>query len=87
MKRYHEEHHIIENRVQLYKRLGGYVGPPDNQYVPDVGKFRKALRCSGCGRARCQLCHPEKYPKRIPTRKEKQSNYDFRDYEPENHAK
>lgn len=75
MKRYHEEKHIIENRAQMYKKLSGQFG---QEYVPTVGRFRKSLKCLGCGRARCQLCHPEKYPKRIPTRKEKQAN-DFDD--------
>jgi hypothetical protein len=72
MKRYHDEKHIIENRVRLYKRLAGHAGPDDNKYVPIVGKFRKSIKCSGCGRARCQVCHPEKYPKRTLTLKERQ---------------
>jgi hypothetical protein len=76
MKRYHEEKHISEHRVKIYKQLGGYMDPEDAQYVPNTGKFRKTLRCSGCGRARCQLCHPEKYPKRIPTRQERQDYCD-----------
>ena len=78
MKRYHAEKHIGEHRAKLYKQLGGYVGPPHNQYVPDTGRFRKTLKCAGCGRARCQVCHPEKYPKRTLTRKEIQANYDDR---------
>lgn len=78
MKRYHEEKHISENRVKMYKQLGGYMGPQHDKYVPDEGKFRKSRRCAGCGRARCQICHPEKYPKRIPTRKEAQARYDDR---------
>jgi hypothetical protein len=53
----------------------------DNKYVPAAGKFRKSVRCAGCGRARCQVCHPEKFPKRIPTMKEQQAQYDWRDYE------
>lgn len=86
MRRYHEEKHIVEHRVKMYKQLGGYMGPPHDHYVPNTGKFRKSLRCSGCGKARCQLCHPEKYPKRIPTRKEQQAFYDFKDHESDNHA-
>lgn len=77
MKRYHEEKHIIGRRVQLYKQLGGYEGLQPARYVPDIGKFRKSLRCSGCGRARCQVCHPEKFPKRIPTRREQQARRDL----------
>lgn len=86
MKRYHEEKHIIENRIREYKTLAGHLGPDDNKYVPVAGSFRKSRRCSGCGRARCQVCHPEKFPKRIPTRKEQQSFYDFKNYEQDNHA-
>jgi hypothetical protein len=78
MRRYHEEKHIIEKRAQLYKQLGGYLGPQHDHYVPAVGRFRKTLRCSGCGRARCQVCHPDKFPKRKLTRKEQQANKDFR---------
>lgn len=76
MRRYHAEKHIIENRASRYKQLGGYLGPQHDKYVPDVGRFRKTLRCAGCGRPRCQVCHPEKYPKRIPTRQEIQFNKD-----------
>lgn len=78
MQRYHTEKHISENRVKLYKRLGGYIGSPHDQYVPNTGRFRKSLRCAGCGRAGCQLCHPEKYPKRQPTRKEQQATSDLK---------
>lgn len=77
MKRYHEEKHISANRVAMYKQLGGYMDPEHAHYVPITGKFRKTLRCSGCGRARCQICHPEKYPKRTPTRQELQARRDF----------
>jgi hypothetical protein len=78
MKRYHEEKHIVESRLRKYKQLSGYLGPQNDQYVPKPGRFRKSLRCLGCGKARCQLCHPEKYPKRKPTRKEQQVNQDFK---------
>jgi hypothetical protein len=77
MKRYHEEKHITENRVKMYKRIAGYDGPQHAVYVPDTGRFRKTLRCAGCGRARCQLCHSDKFPKRIPTRKEQQAKDDL----------
>jgi len=78
MKRYHEEKHIIENRIKLYRQLNGWVDPSHDKYIPAVGKFRKAIRCAGCGKAACQLCHPEKNPKRKPTRKEQQSDYDLK---------
>jgi hypothetical protein len=70
MKRYHEEKHIIDNRVRKYKEIAGWLDPLDTRFLPDAGRFRKSLRCAGCGRARCQVCHPEKFPKRQPTRQE-----------------
>jgi hypothetical protein len=76
MKRYHEEQHLIQQRVQLYKQLGGYLGAQHDKYVPVSGRFRKTLRCNGCGRARCSLCHPEKFPKRQPTRQERKATLD-----------
>jgi hypothetical protein len=79
MKRYHEEQHIIDSRFRKYKQLSG--DPLDTRFLPDAGRFRKSIRCLGCGRARCQLCHPEKFPQRIPTLKEQQAQYDWRDYE------
>jgi hypothetical protein len=88
MKRYHEEKHIIENRIRQRRQLNAGMeswlqslqrGRP----APAVedGRYRKALRCGGCTRARCQVCHPDKYPKRIPTRKEQQAAYDCRNVE------
>jgi hypothetical protein len=74
MKRYHEEKHIIESRVQMYKRLGGYLGPQHDKFVPDVGRFRKTWRCSGCRQSRCYVCHSDKFPKRKPTRQEQQAD-------------
>lgn len=89
MKRYHEEKHIIENRLKQYRQLNaswlefGRRVSPDNINDPhrDAGRYRKSLRCSGCGRSRCQVCHPEKYPKRIPTRQEIQAKKDFQNYD------
>jgi hypothetical protein len=81
MKRYHAEKHIIDSRVKKYKQLAGWLDPADTRFLPDAGRFRKSIRCSGCGRARCQVCHPEKFPRRIPTIKEQQAQYDWRDYE------
>lgn len=85
MKRYHEEKHIIENRVKQYRQLnanwlefGLWNGQKD--FGIEDGRYRKSMRCAGCGRARCQVCHPEKYPKRIPTRQELQSKKDFKNH-------
>jgi hypothetical protein len=77
MKRYHEEKHIITKRVQQYKQLAGCLGPDDNKYVPDVGRFRKTMRCSGCRQSHCYVCHSDKFPKRKPTRQERQANHDL----------
>ncbi len=68
MKRYHEEQHIIERRLREHRNL--FDDRFRNVNTP-AGAYRKAIRCSGCGRARCQVCHPEKFPRRVPTRQEK----------------
>jgi hypothetical protein len=84
MKRYHEEKHIIENRIRQSRRIHASMDAwraslPDRQPAHvRAGRYRKALRCGGCTRARCQVCHPEKFPKRIPTRQELQSQKDFK---------
>lgn len=82
MKRYHEEKHIIENRVKKYRRLNAswleFGSRRENNPFIEEGRYRKSLRCAGCTRARCQVCHPEKFPKRIPTRQELQSQKDFK---------
>lgn len=78
MKRYEEEKQLIKTRIKQYKLIGGYSGPQHDQFVPSAGRFRKALRCLGCGRSRCQICHPHKYPKRKPTKQE-QENWQERD--------
>jgi len=67
MRRYHQEKHIIERRQKESRQFYGYE--PDQS-----GRFRKTH--NGCNKASCQLCHPEKYPKRIPTRKEQQAKID-----------
>jgi hypothetical protein len=68
MKRYHEEKHIIDRRREEARQLHGKeYGSP--------GRYRKTH--NGCNRASCQLCHPEKFPKRIPTRQETQSQKDL----------
>lgn len=83
MKRYHEERHIAENRVKMRRAINAAMDVFTNSFSPNrplivnsrpeqVGRYRKAARCGGCGRARCQVCHHEKFPKRIPTRQERQ---------------
>jgi hypothetical protein len=71
MKRYHEEQHIVARRERQYVSA--------HEHSPRTpGRFRKTH--IGCNRASCQLCHPEKFPRRIPTRKEQQA---LRDLNPE----
>lgn len=86
MKRYHDEKHIIENRAKKYRHINGgwlgYSAPNTGErqsYEPAPGRYRKTLRCGGCTRARCQVCHSDKYPKRIPTRQELQAKKDLYD--------
>lgn len=83
MRRYHEEKHIIENRIRQQRQLNAGMNSwrqslqdGRSAHVIEDGHYRKALRCAGCTRARCQVCHPEKYPKRIPTRQELQARLD-----------
>lgn len=91
MRRYHEEKHIVENRHKLRKRLNaGFESWLDSlprsiycDHADEQGRFRKAWRAGGCGKARCQVCHPEKFPKRIPTRKETQVRQDLAEQQKE----
>ena len=82
MRRYHEEKHIIENRVKQRRQLD-FAFDVNPDYAPEPGRFRKSLRCSGCGRARCQVCHSDKFPKRKLTKKEIQSKKDFNEQQKE----
>lgn len=68
MKRYHQEQHIIARRRDQARERDG-----DEPRTP--GRYRKTH--IGCNRASCQLCHPEKFPKRIPTRQEQQARRDL----------
>jgi hypothetical protein len=73
MKRYHEEKHIIERRLKENRRLSAFFTSPT------PGRYRKTH--IGCNKAACQLCHPEKHPRRIPTRKEMQARLDDKEME------
>lgn len=70
MRRYHEEKHIIDKRMAECRQRYGYDCQKPSHY-------RKTH--NGCNKASCQLCHPEKYPKRKPTRKELQAKKDEND--------
>lgn len=71
MKRYHDELHVIRTRARMYRALAFFWGAGSLRPPPAAGRFRKGLRCAGCGNARCQLCHPYKFPRRVPTRQER----------------
>jgi hypothetical protein len=81
VKRYQEEQHIIAKRVKRYRQLSSasLLGLSGEDYMPTTGLFRKTLKCGGCRRARCQACHPEKFPKRLLTRQEQQAQVYFRE--------
>lgn len=72
MRRYHQEKHIIERRREEARHAHGgeYCKP---------GRYRKTH--IGCNVASCQLCHPEKFPKRIPTRQELQAQKDLNQHD------
>lgn len=64
MKRYHDDIPLMKRRAQEWAVLVGKTGK-------ERGYFRKRKPLD-CGKSRCQCCHGEsKFPKRIPTRKEK----------------
>jgi len=81
VKRYQEEQHIIAKRVKRYRQLSGASlrGLSGEDYMPTTGLFRKTLKCGGCRRARCHMCHPEKFPKRLLTRQEQHAQVRFRE--------
>jgi hypothetical protein len=70
MKRAQEERHLAAQRQKMYVQLVCTDNAAAYGRRIKTGRFRKSLRAGGCGNSRCQLCHPEKYPKRIPTLKE-----------------
>lgn len=72
MKRYHEEKHIIGRRLKENRSTSSFNDPKP-------GRLRKTHL--GCNKASCQLCHPEKFPKRIPTKQELQSKKELKEYE------
>lgn len=77
MRRYHEEKKLIEQRAKFRQMLESSFMSGAHR-VTQLGRFRKTMRCGGCGRARCQICHSYKFPKRQLTRQEQQAQQDFR---------
>lgn len=74
MRRYHEELHIIARRMAEWFRISGQVSEKPSH-------CRKTH--NGCNKASCQLCHPDKFPKRRRTRKEIQAMRDFKEQQEE----
>jgi hypothetical protein len=78
MKRWHEEyprtfrewrkHYLfhVESNINWNRALGADPYEVDCVCDRQKGLFRKR-RALSCGRARCQLCHGHKYPKRQTT--------------------
>ena len=79
MRRYHEEKHIIARRIKTAQIMVGHVYGEwsDANFKPS--RWRKTH--TGCNKASCYMCHPEKFPKRTPTRKELQNKYEPDQYE------
>jgi len=59
--RRHLDDRVIQRRARLWKAIHPHSDRPSGLW------WKSGI---GCGKTRCQLCHPEKYPKRIPTRQE-----------------
>lgn len=78
MKRYHEEKHIILRRIKTAQIMVSheYGEWSDANFKPS--RWRKTH--TGCNKASCYMCHPEKFPKRILTRKEQQAKNDDRNH-------
>jgi hypothetical protein len=70
MQRYFKEKQRCQQIAKKYQQLWGHAVEP--------GHFRKGRRIGGCGNARCQLCHAEKFPHRKPTRQEMKALYEFK---------
>jgi hypothetical protein len=76
MRRLENERAIAANRQKLWRQLNAET---NCSFTPQIGVFRKARRAGGCGKSRCQLCHPEKNPKRRLTLKEQLREFDDRE--------
>jgi len=69
MQRYAQEKQRCAELAKKYAHRWGYKIEP--------GCFRKSRRIGGCGKARCHLCHSDKFPKRKLTHQEIKSLYKF----------
>lgn len=63
MKRWQDDrsHHLRELRRHRDSSCSSQATP---------GRFRKR-KARDCGHAQCPMCHSDKFPRRIPTRREK----------------
>ena len=90
MKRWHEDyprtlrewkkHHLnhVEKNVYFGREVGRTPFEIDCVWDAQKGRFRKR-RAFGCGNTRCQLCHCDKYPRRVKTRQESLAELKFRE--------
>lgn len=81
MRRWHQEYFRTRRVWLKHLRLvhDWPTGPIDCSCEFQVGRFRKGERAGGCGRARCQVCHYYKFPKRIRTRAERVAAFSARE--------
>lgn len=88
MKRWHEEIHISKRNWRNHRNMHIESNLWRNKPNPleidctcdnQIGRFRKR-DAYDCGNARCQLCHSDKFPKRIITRQEYASKLKFEEY-------
>jgi hypothetical protein len=64
---------------RVFRSLNSGIGTfSGDGWVSQPGRFRKARRIGGCGRARCRLCHSGKIDGR-PTRREERARFELRE--------
>jgi hypothetical protein len=73
MKRWHEEY-VIAKRQQ--HRFNNWRGRLSLWRFVEAGRFRKR-HAFDCGIVQCKICHWHKYPKREPSRAERQNRLSF----------
>lgn len=74
MKRWHQEYGVMKKQLKLYKKYH-----MNGKCVGQKGRFRKK-KSMDCGNPKCQMCHSNKFPKRLKTRKEIKSEIDYNDW-------
>lgn len=82
--RRHRRGHVESNKGRSQgdgpgqRRPGSDPADVDCRCDDQPGRFRKR-DAHDCGRARCQVCHGYKFPKREPTRQERVADRVFRE--------